>query len=612
MRPRSHRRQVLLFLAAVVVPCLVLVALGVRMIRQERELAEKRRIEERQRRRSQTAQEALARLERLKLQESAALGAGAARPQHPAVRLVARVENNRLVLPWEASGAGRDAQRALAEGEFAARIQAAEREELVSRQLERAAAAYRQALEAARRPAQAGHARLLLARVLTKLGNRAEALTHYKQILATPPEITDEQGVPLRLYAAGRLLEAGADPAVVGEQIRKEAGSPRWPTPAEAYLWRDLAEKLADADLAARIAQRIKLLEQALALAREFPRLAALHGPEPAWMFHVEHGWLVGVAPSIGGLPTAAVAVDAQEILTALDARADPKGEPLGENFPGLRVALPEATPADGAARPFYLAALALVLGLTLFGAYLVWRDVRRDLRMAELRSQFVSSVSHELKTPLTAIRMFAETLRLGRSGDPQAQEEYLETIVNESERLTRLVDNVLDFSKIEQGKKIYHAESTALEEVVSAAARAMHYPLAQQGFQLRVEVEEGVPAVRADRDAIEQAILNLLTNAMKYSGQAREIDLRLHRSNGRAVIQVTDRGVGIAPEEQGRIFEKFYRVPTRENELVPGTGLGLTLVAHTAKAHGGEVRVSSAPGQGSTFSIEFPLENGT
>jgi signal transduction histidine kinase len=247
-----------------------------------------------------------------------------------------------------------------------------------------------------------------------------------------------------------------------------------------------------------------------------------------------------------------------------------------------------------------------------LFGAYLLWRDVRRELGVAELRSQFVSSVSHELKTPLTAIRMFAETLRDARSADSGMRDEYLETIVNESERLTRLLNNVLDFSKIEQGKKIYRPAPTALPEVLHAAVRALQYPLSQNGFDLRVQVEEGLPLLRVDADALQQAILNLLTNAMKYSGSNRVIDLALRVQNGDAIIEVTDRGVGIPVEEQRHIFEKFYRVPTPENQRLPGTGLGLTLVEHIARAHGGRVEVRSAEGQGSTFAIHLPIERFT
>ncbi len=139
-----------------------------------------------------------------------------------------------------------------------------------------------------------------------------------------------------------------------------------------------------------------------------------------------------------------------------------------------------------------------------------------------------------------------------------------------------------------------------------------MQYPLEQAELELHIHVEDGMPPVRVDRDAIEQAILNLLTNAMKYSGDSREIELRLRKENGRALIEVADHGVGIEPEEQTRIFERFYRAPTRENEQVPGTGLGLTLVEHIAKAHGGSVAVKSTLAEGSTFTLDLPLEQTT
>ena len=206
---------------------------------------------------------------------------------------------------------------------------------------------------------------------------------------------------------------------------------------------------------------------------------------------------------------------------------------------------------------------------------------------------------------------MFAETMRLGRSKDPQAHQEYLDTIVNESQRLTRLLNNVLDFSKIEQGKRIYHLEQSSLYEIIQSAARAMEYPLSQQGFSLDVKTEEGLPDVYVDRDAIEQALLNLLHNAMKYSGESRDIGLHLHKKDGHAVIQVVDLGIGIEPQEQRRIFDKFYRVPSPENERIVGTGLGLALVSHIVEAHSGRLEIDSSLGKGSTFSIYLPLETG-
>jgi len=203
---------------------------------------------------------------------------------------------------------------------------------------------------------------------------------------------------------------------------------------------------------------------------------------------------------------------------------------------------------------------------------------------------------------------MFAETLHEGGVATPDAQGEYLETIVNESERLTRLLNNVLDFSKIEGGKKTYRRELESLEEIVRFTARAMQYPLEQKRFELRLEIEEDMPQARVDRDGIEQAILNLLANAMKYAGESRDIDLRLRSEDGEAVIEVTDRGVGIEPTEVPRIFERFYRVSSSGNDRIPGTGLGLTLVQHIAEAHHGRVTVKSVPGKGSTFSLFIPL----
>jgi signal transduction histidine kinase len=148
-----------------------------------------------------------------------------------------------------------------------------------------------------------------------------------------------------------------------------------------------------------------------------------------------------------------------------------------------------------------------------------------------------------------------------------------------------------------------------SLSATLDAAARALSYPLAQHGFELHVDMAEDVPEMNADADALEQAVLNLLTNAMKYSGDSRRIELRLARRGAEVVVEVTDYGVGIAPDQQAHIFEKYYRVPAPENQSIPGTGLGLTLVEQIAKAHGGRVAVESVPGQGSTFAIHLPIQ---
>jgi signal transduction histidine kinase len=291
------------------------------------------------------------------------------------------------------------------------------------------------------------------------------------------------------------------------------------------------------------------------------------------------------------------------------------EGESLGDLIPGIKVAI--AIPAEnellqqaGFRMQVSYVALALVTIATGFGAWLLWRDLRREVRSGELRAQFVSGVSHELKTPLTSIRMFAETLQLGRARDGRTQQEYLDTMVNECERLSRLVDDILSFSKCEQGQKQYHFRTAAIAEVVHAAVRAMEYALKQQGFQVLVSIEEGLPPIRADIDALEQALLNLLSNAMKYSGDSRSIDLDVSRDNNHVVIRVTDHGVGIAQDHQTRLFEKYYRAPTPENQLLPGSGLGLAISFEAVRAHGGRIDVDSSPGRGSTFSIHLPVED--
>lgn len=285
------------------------------------------------------------------------------------------------------------------------------------------------------------------------------------------------------------------------------------------------------------------------------------------------------------------------------------EGDSLGDNFPGLRAIVQVRAPQSGAlGRTFLALALAFVVGLTLIAGFLLWRDARRDARLAELRSQFVSSVSHELRTPLTSIRMFAESVRLDDEMDPETRAQYLDTVLRESERLSRLVDNVLRFARVEEGRAAYDLQPASLAEVVQNAVRGFSPPAEQAGFRLEVSVAPDLPPVLADRDALEQAILNLLGNAMKYSGASREIALRVERDDGRAAIRVIDRGIGIAPEEQARIFERFYRAGTAENRRIPGTGLGLTLVEHIAKAHGGGVSVESLPQAGSTFTIRIPF----
>jgi signal transduction histidine kinase len=658
MAPQSHRRQVLLFFAAVLLPCVALLALGLRLVVQEQELSQARLEDEQRRLTRQLRQDLSSSLERTALRQVTALsshpeGLVAGGYDDSTVALVARVSNGQVILPWEQDERPRESRTLLGSGAFGERMTRGQRAEFAAGDPEGALAFYRQALDAAGHPVQEAQARLFLARAWAKTGREENAISEYLRLAMLSPEIVDENGIPIAFYAVRQLQRTDRVHPEVLDAARSALSTDRWLPPPAQYLLRDLVMGLLDSGpdtrtgedsprqeelrgMAERVTQQLARTEQALNLKRDFGTLglripgATSAGVETRWISYGMPSWFVGAAPVGDGGDGLVVAIRSTPALASLEAEANRSGtgvgevsvtaaagqdsEPLGSGFPGLFVRFD--TPEGGLNSQvgslrwwFYSAGLLLVLGVTLFGAYLLWRDVRREVQLAETRSRFVAAVSHELKTPLTAIRMFAETLHEADALDSDTSSEYLETIVNESERLTRLLNNVLDFSKIEGGKKTYRRELQSLEEIVRFTVRAMQYPLEQKRFALKLDIEEDLPSAWVDRDAIEQAILNLLANAMKYSGESRDLDLRLRSEDGEAVIEVSDKGLGIEPAEVPRIFDRFYRVSTPDNDRIPGAGLGLTLVHHIAQAHGGRIVVASEPGKGSTFSLFLPLD---
>lgn len=451
-----------------------------------------------------------------------------------------------------------------------------------------------------------------------------------------PPALYALRDLAARTAAAVRTSAAGAADAPGAGTVAADRGAKRSLERAAA--------------LEKSVRARIRVAERLVELRRDLPAVLALagsSGAEPAlpdttaagsepaaraatsaWRPWGPEPWLVGVADDgdrrlvlvvdparlLRALATEA-GNDLAEILTRVSLTTVPRAdaELLGPGFPGLLATLPDdALPpatSSGFGRVLLAGVLPLVLCVLGLAAFLLWRDVRRELRITALRAQFVSSVSHELKTPLTSIRMYAQTLLLGRHRTESDRRSYLETIVNESERLTRLIDNVLDFSRIERGGRTYRMAPASLESVVRSAARAMSYPLEQGAFDLRLQIDPALPAVSIDADALTQAVVNLLANAVKFSGDSRLIELRLSRGDGEAVISVRDHGRGIDKRHQRAVFERFFRAPEAESEGIPGTGLGLALVAHVAAGHGGRVELESAPDRGSTFAIRLPLD---
>jgi len=249
---------------------------------------------------------------------------------------------------------------------------------------------------------------------------------------------------------------------------------------------------------------------------------------------------------------------------------------------------------------------LALVL---LSGIVLALRTASREVKLSQMKSDFVSNVSHELRTPLASIRVFGEFLRLGRVKDEQKCTEYGEYIETESRRLTQLINNILDFSKIESGAKTYRLEPVDVGEVLADTLRTLQVSLRHQGFELSFSAPASpLPTLALDADAIGQAVSNLVDNAVKYSNGARKIAVELAVAQDEVTIAVADHGIGISRDEQRKIFDRFHRVSTGLVHDVKGSGLGLSIVNHIVKAHGGRVTVESDPGKGSTFRIHLPL----
>jgi len=254
---------------------------------------------------------------------------------------------------------------------------------------------------------------------------------------------------------------------------------------------------------------------------------------------------------------------------------------------------------------------LSILLALALLGGIaFAFRAADRAIKLSTMKSDFVSNVSHELRTPLASIRVFAELLRLGRVRSPEKIQEYGEYIEAESRRLSGLINNILDFSRIESGRKTYDFTVSDVGEVVAAVLKSFEIRLAPEGFQIQFQGSATpLPPVEMDPDAISQAVHNLLDNAVKYSGESKEISVRLSREDDSVVISVEDHGVGIAGDEQKKIFERFHRVSTGLVHDVKGSGLGLSIVHHIVQAHRGRVTVQSQVGKGSTFSIHLPIQ---
>jgi signal transduction histidine kinase len=303
------------------------------------------------------------------------------------------------------------------------------------------------------------------------------------------------------------------------------------------------------------------------------------------------------------------------EVLVEADERIDntefvemsfPAGLPVWTMFAFAKPLSPLQTFFDSGQGIYFF--MFLFIGAVLIvGLLFIMYSVNRELQITRMKSDFVATVSHEFKSPLTAIRQITEMFQSGRV-PPERREKYYSVMLQQGARLTHLIDNILDFSQIERGKKSYVFEEINIGGLIQEIVDRYQKRMGSKGFQINLNIQAGLPDVPVDAQAIEQALDNLLNNAVKYSGNSKVIDLSAEQNNGSIVTSIRDYGIGISAEEQGKIFERFYRAGNKQTHDIKGSGIGLTLVKEIVKAHGGKIDIESSPGKGSTFYFYLPI----
>ena len=282
-------------------------------------------------------------------------------------------------------------------------------------------------------------------------------------------------------------------------------------------------------------------------------------------------------------------------------------------DFPGWSVEFYQLNPYPltsllGSRQGIYFYMFLLIAGILVFGLILTVRTVSHELELAKMKSDFVSTVSHEFKSPLTSIQQVAEMLQAGRVPSEDRRRQYYDLLLEQSQRLCLLTDNILNLARIEEGRKKFVFEQLDVARLLKEVLPAVQDRVRHEGFAIELKLEEPLPGISGDGEALVHAVTNLLDNAVKYSGQSRSIVVRSFVQGQHLVISVTDFGIGIRKDQADRVFERFYRGGDELTRSVKGSGLGLTLVKEIVQAHRGVVRVESEPGRGSTFSILLPL----
>jgi signal transduction histidine kinase len=282
------------------------------------------------------------------------------------------------------------------------------------------------------------------------------------------------------------------------------------------------------------------------------------------------------------------------------------------DNFPPWRLELaylgPNGPGEKNIFTSFYFWTIITLIIILVFGTALIARIVSREMEILKIKSDFVSSVSHEFKTPLTSMKALTERLETGKVTQPAKMKQYVSIISHDIDRLIRLVGNILNFANIEEGKKVYRKEEMDIAIWLKEVINNYKKESIESGINISTDIEDDLPALSIDKDAMSQAIFNLLDNAVKFSRDVKEVEVTAEKKERLLIIKIKDKGIGIKNEEKDKIFEKFYRGESAVNYYIKGTGLGLALVKYTVEAHNGHIDVESEPGWSTVFSITLPV----